>query len=53
MNLKKLIVFLVLGLFCIPTGFVFAEDNNLEIEEGKNLKFDFKGFNDWYDDTQI
>ncbi|GEM_PF-1614123 len=53
MNLKKLIVFLVLSLFCIPTGFVFAEDNNLEIEEGKNLKFDFKGFNDWYDDTQI
>lgn len=53
MNLKKLIVFLVLGLFCIPTSYVFAEENNLEIEEGKNLLFDFKGYNDWYTDTEV
>ena len=56
MNLKKLIVFLVLSLFCIPTGFVFAEGENenvLEIDEGKELKFDFKGSNAWYDDTQV
>ena len=53
MNLKKLVAFLVLSVFFIPAGFVFAEENNLEIDEGKNLKFDFKGFNAWYDDTQV
>ncbi len=55
MNLKKLIVFLVLGLFCIPTGFVFADGlkNDLEIDQGKNLLFDFKGFNEWYTDTEV
>ncbi len=52
MNLKKLIVFLVLSLFCIPTGFVFAEEI-LEIDEGKNLKFNFKGENTWYNDSQV
>ena len=57
MNLKKLIVFLVLSLFCIPTGFVFAdgeENLTLEIDKGKNLKFNFKSEgNTWYDDTKI
>ena len=51
MNLKKLVAFLVLSVFFVSTGFVFAE--NLEIEEGKNLKFDFKGENTWYDDTEL
>ena len=51
MNLKKLVAFLVLSVFFVSTGFVFAE--NLEIDEGKNLKFDFKGENTWYTDTKL
>lgn len=52
MNLKKLIVFLVLSLFCIPTGFVFAANpNDLEIDEGKNLLFDFRETDPYRDNT--
>ncbi|MBQ2219246.1 MAG: hypothetical protein II417_00455, partial [Elusimicrobia bacterium] len=56
MNLKKLIVFLVLSLFCIPTGFVFAGD--LEIDEGKNLLFDLREINPnkdnlWYGKNEV
>ncbi|MBQ1610112.1 MAG: hypothetical protein II090_04210, partial [Elusimicrobia bacterium] len=51
MNLKKLIVFLVLSLFCIPTGFVFADGlkNDLEIDQGKNLLFELRNIR--YDTT--
>ena len=52
MNLKKLIVFLVLSLFCIPTGFVFAENpDDLELDEGKSLLLDLREVghvNTWY-----
>ena len=59
MNLKKLIVFLVLSLFCLPTSFVFAGNpDDLEIDEGKTLLFDLRKIdpeenNTWYDKNKI
>ena len=39
MNLKKIVAFLILSVFFIPVSFVFEED--LKLEQGKNLLFDF------------
>ena len=41
MNLKKIVVFFVLSILFISTGFVFAED--LVIDGGKDYKIDFRG----------
>ena len=53
MNLKKLIVFLVLGIFFIPAVFISAE--TLEIKEGKTLKFNVRGDGDnpWFDEEIV
>ena len=51
MYLKKFVIFFI---FCFLFVFVSSSYcDDLKIEEGKNLKFDFKGDNAWYDDTQV
>ncbi len=42
MNLKKIVAFFVLSILFISTGFAFADTlEDLKIEQGKNLLFDF------------
>ena len=42
MNLKKIVAFFVLSILFISTGFAFAaNEDDLKIEQGKNLLFDF------------
>lgn len=49
MKFKQLLLLVLFFVFCISLN-VFADD--LKIEDGKNLKFEFKGYND-YDDQQV
>lgn len=51
MYLKKFVIFFIFCFLFIFVSSSYCDD--LKIEEGKNLKFDFKGNNDWYDDTQV
>ncbi|MDD3922403.1 MAG: autotransporter-associated beta strand repeat-containing protein, partial [Endomicrobiaceae bacterium] len=49
MKFKQLLLLVLFFVFCISLN-VSADD--LKIEDGKNLKFEFKGYND-YDDQQV
>lgn len=50
MKFKQLLLLVLFFTFCISLN-VFAED--LKIEDGKNLKYEFKGKNTAYDDSQV
>lgn len=64
MNIKKIILFMLLGVMTLPTFATFAEENNFEevnlITNGDfenvtftTLDWKFKIYNQWYSDGSI